>query len=440
MGSSHTQYPQPVVPKDIYAIVDCNNFYVSCERVFDPSLRDIPVGVLSNNDGCVIARSNELKALGVPMGAPLFEWKDKFIEYGVVVKSANFALYQDMSERVFRSLREFCEEIEIYSIDEAFLRINIGHKRLIELASDIKNIIYQWTGIPISIGLANTKTLAKLANKIAKKNAEHEGIYLIENLQDPKHTTYVSPLDLDDIWGIGNKIAYNLRIYGINNIYEFLDADRHLLKQQQGVLLERTWLELHGIRCYPINITRSSKKGILCSRTFKRAYTEYDQVAKAVAKFADNACRSLRAQGSIASHVWVFITTDRFTPEGRYSNSHRSKLSQPSDYTPKITKTALAGLRQIFRPNHKYKRAGVFLDNISPKGQIQQNFFYQHDLQSERKHTSLMRHFDKLNQIWGKGTLKFANQFLNVPEIQEQALRSPRYTTRWEEIIVVKSI
>ena len=439
MGSSNTQYTQTITSNDIYAIVDCNNFYVSCERVFDPSLKDIPVGVLSNNDGCVIARSNELKAMGVPMGAPLFEWKDRFIANKVVVKSANFALYQDMSERVFRSLQEFCQEIEIYSIDEAFLRINADSRRIQKLALEMKTNIYQWTGIPISIGLANTKTLAKLANKIAKKYTENDGIYLIRDLSHPKHSKYLEHLDLYDIWGIASRIAYNLKIYNINTIAEFLKADRHLLKQEQGVFLERTWLELHGIRCYPISPNRSPKKGILCSRTFKKALTEYDEVAKVVAKFADSASRNLRTQGSVASNVWVFLTTDRFTVEGRYSNSHLFRLSEPTDYTPEITKAALTGLKKIFRHNHKYKRAGVFLDNLSPKGQIQQNFFYEHDSSADKKRTAVMSYFDKLNNLWGKGTVMFANRILNAPQIREQNLRSPRYTTRWEELPIIRT-
>ena len=425
---------------DIYGIVDCNNFYVSCERVFDPTLRNRPTAVLSNNDGCVIARSNELKAMGVPMGAPLFEWKDRFIENNVAVRSANFTLYQDMSERVFRSLHEFCQEIEIYSIDEAFLRIPItSPQRMLRNCIEMKETIYRWTGIPISIGLANTKTLAKLANKIAKKFIENDGVYLIEDITNYRHIKYLEHLDIDDIWGIGGRIARRLRIFDIADIPSLLQADRHLLRQEYGVMLERTWLELHSIRCYPINPHRSSKKGILCSRTFKKAYTEYNQVAQAVARFTDSASRTLRAQGSVTSRIWVFLTTDRFTPEGRYSNSHLIKLQTPTDYTPILTKKALEGLKIIFRPGHKYKRAGVFLENFYNKGEYQQNIFTTSNPKEEIKQTILMKSFDKLNSIWGKDTVKFANQMIFLNPIKEQALRSPRYTTRWQEIPVIRS-
>lgn len=425
---------------DNYALVDCNNFFVSCERVFNPKLRNKPVAVLSNNDGCVIARSNELKALGVPMGEPVFKLRELIDKHGVMLCSSNFSLYQDMSERVFRALAEFCEQIEIYSVDEAFLRFNwINQQRNTRYLHDITDKVYQWTGIPVSIGLAKTKTTAKLANKIAKKFSLYKNSFEIQDIYSIEVVKYLTKIDLDDIWGIGYRIARTLKTYNINTIPDFLSADPRFLRQRFGVQLERTWKELHGTRCYPISTHRSSKKGILCSRTFKQAYTSYKQVEEAISTYCARASASLRKQNSLAGTVTIFITTGRFAKAGYFTASREINLDLPTSDTPIISKAGINGLKQIYSPEHAYKRAGVFLSNFFTDNNVQRNMFVEYDIEGIKRSRQTMSTVDELNSYWGKDTVKFANQRINKPVIIEQSIRSDRYTTNWDELLVVRS-
>lgn len=424
---------------DNYALVDCNNFFVSCERVFDPSLRNKPVAVLSNNDGCIVARSNEVKALKIPMGAPVFEWQNEINKHKIQLRSSNFSLYQDMSERVFRALSEFCEQIEVYSVDEAFLRfVQMSDERSQKHLQETREKVYQWTGIPISIGCASTKTLSKLANHVAKKFEENRGVYKISNIHDNDVQPYLTKLDLDDIWGIGYRIADRLKVYNISTISDFLNSDPHFLKQKFGVQLERTWLELHGTRCHPIETNRSAKKGILCSRSFKKAYTSYKELEEAVATFSARACASMRKQNSLALSASVFITTGRHAQENYYSRFKETELSTPSSHTPTITKAIISMLKDIYVPGLKYKRAGVYLTDFFTKNDIQQNMFDSYDLEKIRENKQNMETIDELNSFWGKDTLMFGNQRINRPKIIEQSIRSARFTTNWREIPLIK--
>lgn len=418
---------------DRYALIDCNNFFVSCERVFNPQLRNKPVAVLSNNDGCIISRSEELKKLGVPMCAVVFEWKDILEKHNVILCSGNFSLYQDMSDRVFQILRKFSEAIEIYSVDEAFLRLTLTDERkLIDYCRRIKQTVYEYTGIPVSIGIGTNKTQAKLANKIAKSST-HNGVALLDT---NSMLTYAPLLKLDDIWGIGYRSIKKLPVFNINSIQDFMKTDRHLLKQKFGVLMERTWLELHGVRCYPINTNRSSKKGILCSRTFKYAHSDYKKTLEAVASYAATAAVSLRNQNSLAGSISVFISTGKHSAS-RLINSHEIILDTPSAYTPTLAKAALTSLAKIYKSGIKYKRAGVFLSNLYDIGEVQQNMFAAYT--SQIKNSQIMATVDYLNSEWGKGTIKFANQGINVPVVVEQVMKSPKYTTNWLELPIISS-
>jgi DNA polymerase V len=423
---------------DMYAIADCNNFYVSCERVFDPYLNNKPVAILSNNDGCVIARSNELKQLGVPMGAPLFEWKDIFEKNKVQLRSANFTLYQDMSQRIYNCLQEFCEQIEVYSIDEAFLRFgSFEATRLISHCRVIKDKVYKWTGIPISIGIAYTKTLCKLANKISKKFPENQGVFLIDRLLDSKNASYLTHLDISDIWGIGFRITPRLKILDVYTISDFLNSSRHLLKQEFGVGVERTWLELNGVRCYPIKPSRSFKQSILCSRTFRHPRHHYDEILRAISSYTDSAGRTLRSQHSVAGSIGVFLQTSRHTNLGFYHNFRSIKMDTPTSYTPTLIINANKALEIIYKPDYKYKRAGVLLTDICSEKEFQQNIFVHLDSGQIKKNNNLMQAMDGLNSFWGVGTIKFGTQQLGTGSYIEQTMRSARYTTNWLELLSV---
>lgn len=424
--------------RDIYALVDCNNFYVSCERVFDPKLNHRPVAILSNNDGCVIARSNELKELGVPMGTPAFKWKDVFEQNNVELRSANFSLYQDMSGRIYDCLQEFCEQIEVYSIDEAFLRLSLFETtKLLSHCSLIKNRIYKWTGIPISIGIAYTKTLCKLANKISKKFPENQGIFFIKNLHSSKNFQYFSHLDISDIWGIGFHITPKLKTLGIYSIRDFVSSNRHLLKQEFGVGIERTWLELNGVRCHPIKPARSFKQSILCSRTFKHPRHNYDEIFRSISSYVDSAGRTLRRQHCVAGCISIFLQTSKHSTSKFYRNFQTITMDRASSYTPTLINNAEKALQLIYKPGYKYKRAGVLLTEICSNKEFQQDIFVHHNSEQTKKNSNLMQAVDRLNSFWGVGTIKFATQQLGTGNYIEQTMRSPRYTTNWLELLSV---
>lgn len=413
--------------KDMYALVDCNNFFVSCERIFNPGLRKRPVVVLSNNDGCIIARSQEAKRLGLPMGAPVFKWQELIDKHNVTLCSANFSLYQDISERVFQVLKEFCEHIEIYSVDEAFLRLNITDKD--RLCREIKNSVYKWVGVPVSIGIGTTKTRAKLANRIAKEFFEQKGVYLLSTM----NIKLLRQIALEDIWGIGYRSIPALKVFNIYTIPDFLATDRQLLKQEFGVIMERTWLELKGIRCYWLNPARKPKKGILCSRTFKYAHNDYQRISEAVAGYTATAAAGLRRQMSLAGLIVVFITTGKYQQSRPVKSYEEIHLPVPTSHTPTLTKSALSSLAKIYKPGIKYKRAGVFLGHLYEEDEIQQDMF-QAAYQTAPKDKKTMFTVDFLNSRWGRGTVKFANQGINSRQITEQSRKSPRYTTNWLEL------
>ena len=428
--------------KDTYVLADCNNFFVSCERVFNPKLNNKPVAILSNNDGCVIARSDELKQMGVPMGVPLFKWADIFRERNVAILSANFSLYQDMSQRIYNCFREFSEEVEVYSIDEAFLRLTSqDEKRIFTSCQLIKKTIYKWTGIPISLGIAKTKTLSKLANKIGKKFSETQGIFFIESSDHLLETPYMAQLGLSAVWGIGFRIARRLKTYDIYSFENFINADRHLLKQIFGVGLERTWLELHGVRCFPLKPHARKQKSILCSRTFKEPRKSYDELLAAISSYTQSVGRTLRKQHSVAGNIGVFLQT-RYHPKNHhayYNNFKAVPLETSSNYTPTLISHAKEGLSSIFKEGYEYKRAGVILTEIFDEKAFPQNLFIPNTEQTYRRCSKLMGTFYSINTHWGKGTIELATQQLGKNYV-EQRMRSSRYTTNWLELKTVSSI
>lgn len=421
----------PVYP-DKYAVIDCNNFFVSCERVFNPKLKNLPVVVLSNNDGCVVSRSNEAKELGIPMCAVVFKWIDFFKEHNVKLCSANFALYQDMSKRVFQTLRDLQEEVEIYSIDEAFTRLSRkSTSDLIAHCHKIKDTIYQYTGIPISIGIGDTKTQAKLANRIAKNNPTLNGVAIFDK---SIYSTKQCLTSLKDVWGIGSKTIKRLQILNINTLKEFMSSNRLLLRQELGLGIEQTWLELHGTRCLPLNLLPGSKKSILCSRTIKHLTQDYDTLIKLLANHVTTATANLREQLSLTSSITVFTLSKQFVYQSLNFHSYKTILATPTAHTPTLFKKAMYTFNKIYKQDYLYKKIGVIFNDLFRKDEIQQNMFY--PTKTDTKGNITMTVIDHLNSKWGQGTIKFANQGIGKFNDLSRP-RSPRYTTSWAEIPLI---
>lgn len=415
----------------LIGLCDCNNFYASCERVFEPRLRGKAVVVLSNNDGCVVARSNEAKALGIAMGAPWHLNKATFAKAGVVVKSSNYALYGDLSRRVMAVLGEFTPRLEIYSIDEAFLDLDGFGDRLVSHLSRLRQQVLAWTGIPVSVGVAPTKTLAKLANRIAKKGA---GIHVLETA-DAKRLA-LRGIPLTDLWGISTRLERRLNALGITDGLDLADADPAILRKHLGVVVERLALELNGIACHQLELVGASRKSIAATRSFGRSLTEGPAVAGAVSSYVERAAGKLRTQGLAANAVLVFVHTNPFKPtERQYSASQVVTLPVASADTGKLVAAALRGLRVIWRRGYAYKKAGIVLLDLIPAGNVQGDLFTSPD--SARRIT-LMRTVDSLNARLGSGAVRLASSGVSEPWAMRADKRSPRYTTVWQELLVVR--
>lgn len=419
--------------KEIFALVDCNNFYVSCERVFEPGLEGKPVVVLSNNDGCVIARSNEAKALGIKMGIPAFKCKDLFKKHSVYVYSSNYSLYGDISQRVMDTLTRFAPRIEIYSIDEAFLLLTgFTTSNLTDYARYIKTTEKKWTGIPVSIGIGHTKTLAKVANEVAKKYPRYAGVLDVTDY--PQLDELLDGVDVADVWGIGRKYTQFLNRYGIYTALQLKNAPDQWVKKNLTIMGLRTVKELRGISCVSLEEIPAPKKGIISSRSFGRAVETLPELKEAIADYVSRAAEKLRAQSSAASFIQVFLTTSRFNGP-QYSNSSSTRLPTPTAYTPELIHCAHKCLKKIFKPNYRYKKAGVMLTGIVPEDEIQLNVFGTPSSRDRWK--TLMKTVDRINTRWGSNTIQFAAPGIKRSWRMRQLRRSPRYTTQWSEIPVV---
>ena len=419
-----------------FALVDCNNFYASCEMVFDPSLRRQPVVVLSNNDGCVIARSNESKAMGIPMGAPFHEVKKIIEEQGVRVFSSNYTLYGDMSRRVMQTLSHLAPHMEIYSIDEAFLDLSGVSEPLSLYAAKIQKTVLKWTGIPVSIGIAPTKTLAKAANKIAKKNRRLNGIF---NLDDKKRQDKaLKTLAVEDIWGIGRRWGKRLRSTGIDTAVRLRDAPNSLIQRRFNVVMKRIAFELRGISCLDVEDIQEANKRIIASRSFGERITELSDMEEAVAHHSTRVSEKMREQGLSAAFITVFIRTSPFTHgETFYHNSATISLPYPSQDTGFIIRHALKGLTAIYKKGHRYQKAGVMLLGLAPAEKRQQNLFDMDGNKREQKISVLMKAFDSINTRMGRGSLKYAIEGFGHKKWKSSASsRSFAYTTRWSELPV----
>lgn len=432
----------------MYALVDGNNFYVSCERVFRPSLNGRPVVVLSNNDGCAIARSNEAKELGIKMGAPWFKIRHMEETDGLVALSANFTLYGDMSDRMMSLAAGLGPTQEIYSIDESFIGLQGVQGDLTGRAHAIRARINQWVGIPCGIGIGRTKTLAKLANHIAKTAERKPGSYPAE-LAQVCNLTALPAQDLDDVlaatlveevWGVGRRIAAQLHEAGVHTVLDLARLDPATVRRRWSVVLERTVRELQGMQCIELDDAPAPKKQIACTRSFGQAVTELQPLIEAVSEFASRAAEKLRKQGSLAGELLVFCHTSPFRPGPRFNRSIVVPLRRPTADTGKLVLAAAAGMRRIYEPGYKMAKAGVILLDLAPDCFLQGQL----DLEEENKRdrSKLMMTLDLLNQRYGKSTVHSASTG-RTSKTQawqmKQERRTPQYTTRWEDVPVARA-
>lgn len=418
----------------MFALADANNFYWSCEAVYQPRLAGKPGIVLSNNDGCAIARSSEAKALGVPMGAPWFQLKDMAKKHGIIALSSNYALYGSMSNRVTQVLRMYSPQVEVYSIDESFLQLDglLGTWGSYEaLGRSLRTRVSTWTGITVGVGIGPTKTLAKLANHLAKKRPEFDGVCDLTLLSKPERRAYYASMDVSEVWGVGRRTAEKLHSLGIDTVDALRMTPPPYLRQHFGVVMERTGSELRGIPCLELEEIAPPKKQIVSSRAFGVLVTEYDDLQEAVSTYATRASEKLRGEGSVCNGVHVFVETNKFREQDdQYNNGMNVTLSEPTNDVRRITAAAIYGLRRIYKSGYLYKKAGVMLLNLSPANTRQMSLLHEPDPRSEK----VMQVLDELNGKFGRNTLQLASSGIEQPWSTLFEFRTPRYTTRWDEL------
>ncbi len=416
----------------IFALVDCNNFYASCERVFDPRLKNRPIVVLSNNDGCIVARSNEAKALGIPMGVPFFESKAVIKKHNVAVFSSNYQLYGDMSQRVMDSLRLFAPDMEVYSIDEAFLRLDhLQPRNLTDYCQTLRAKVMQWTGIPVSIGLGPSKVLAKVANRVAKKQTDN-GVFDIRGQQ--AQDEILKTLDVENLWGIAGRWADRLGRIGIETASQLRDASPTIIRKHLSVVGERILRELKGQSCIDLEDIQP-RKNIMSSKSFGTLLTEKAPLEEALANYAARACEKLRQQNSRAQAVYVFVQTNGFhKTDKQYNNALTYTLTIPTSDTRLIIEAAKFCLSRIYKQGYRYKKTGIMLLDLIPATLEQKHLFVDFD---HRPGDHLMALVDRINKDHGPDTLFFGAQGVAREWKMRCGSRSPRYTTQWDELLRV---
>lgn len=436
MGRGHIDYSS--APSRI-ALIDGNNFYCSCERVFNPRLEGKPMVVLSNNDGCVVARSAEVKALGVKMGVPWHQLKDLAKQHGIIAYSSNYALYGDMSRRMMEVIGQFSPDQEIYSIDESFLDLStFQHLCLQAYGQQIRQRVRQWTGIPVCVGIGPNKTLAKLANHIAKKHHDHNSVCDLCAMPTEAVSKLFAEISASEVWGVGPRIAKRLIAMGIETVADLRAAPPALMRAEFSVVTERTVRELAGERCQALDDIAPDKQQIMCSRSFGTLIHEAQQVAEAVSIYTARAAEKLRRQQSLAGGLYLFIHTNPFRErDPQYSKGITIPLPDPTDDTIMLTKAALFGLRRIYKPGFLYMKAGVMLVDLVPRNQRQATLFDDEAALTRRMH--LMATIDRVNQEFGRSTVRLASAGTEAAWKMRQNRKSPSYTTRWEELPIAKS-
>lgn len=424
-------YPMPV-----FALVDCNNFYASCEKLFRPDLKDTPVVVLSNNDGCVVARSREAKLLGIKMGVPVFQIKAEMQRHGILAFSSNYALYADLSSRVMRTLEEMAPRVEVYSIDEAFLDLTGIESAisLVEFGQQVRERIGHWIGITVCVGIAPTKTLAKLANHAAKKYPATQGVVDLTNPDRQRRLLALVPVD--DVWGVGKRLSKRLNALGITTALDLANASPRAIRDQFSVVLERTVRELNGESCIELEEISPTKKQIVCSRSFGVKVTQFELLREAVCEYATRATEKLRKEQQQAKVLTVFIRTSPFKDnEPQYSNSASGELLIPSCDTRDFIELANHLLKRIWKDGFRYAKAGVMLSDFYDPGMFQPGLF--DDVSTRANSQQLMSVLDTINQS-GAGKVFFAGQGTKKDWSMKREHLSPAYTTRWDQLPRVK--
>ena len=422
----------------LIALVDCNNFYVSCERVFRPDLIGKPVAVLSNNDGCVVARSKEVKDLGVKMGVPLFQIQQLVNQHQIKLFSSNYTLYADMSARVMSILEEFAPNMEVYSIDEAFLDLTgVCHKDPIAYGHRIRKVVFQATGIPVCVGMGPTKTLAKLANFAAKKWQKTEGVLDLSETMRREKLMRIVPVG--EVWGIGSRTSAKLNQLGIHTVWDLAIQPSKRIQAQFNVVVARTVLELNGVPCMELEEITPNKQEIVCSRSFSRRLTDYRELSEALAEFCSRAAEKLRRQQSVTGCITIFIRTSPFNPkEPQYQRAASVKLDAATQDTRTIIATANRMLKELFKAGYGYQKCGVQLSQLQPKsapGQLELFDFVDSDLPAENR--PLMEAMDRINRRFPKSISVAATGFDKSWKPKAERV-SPRYTTDWRELVCVK--
>jgi DNA polymerase V len=412
------------------ALVDCNNFYASCEKIFRPDLTHTPLVVLSNNDGCVVSRSKEAKALGIKMGQPWFEIKAFAEENGVLAFSSNYALYADMSNHVMSILSGFSPRTEVYSIDECFVDLT-GMRDVRSIGYEMHHRVAKWTGINVGVGIGSTKTLAKLANHIAKTHPRSRGVFSFNLLSEVQKIRLLAQIPVSEVWGVGRKLTKRLSEYGIESALDLREAHTPTLRADFGVVIEKTKRELQGIACIDLQEIEPDKKQIISSRSFGQMVTELGELQDALSTFAANACAKLRKQNSQAEVIQVFLQTNRFREDlPQYMPSLAVPLPQPTNDTIVVNRWASHLCERMYNAGYQYKKAGVMLSEISPVS------FYQADLLEpvQARENRLMGVLDQLNSRYGRGTVKVSTQGAHKSWQMRQERKSPSYTTDWSQL------
>ena len=424
----------------LFALVDVNNFYVSCERVFQPKLEGLPMVVLSNNDGCAVARSAEVKALGIKTGTPWFQMEEIAKKHGIQAYSSNYTLYGDMSNRVVQVLRTFTPNLEVYSIDESFLRIETLLKSYSspgDLGQTIKEKIKVTTGLPVCVGMGESKTLAKLANYLAKKHSQFSGVCDISTMPKEELYQWMTETPVGEVWGIGRQIAKRLQAMKIQTDFDLLQASPQLIRQQFGVVMERLCYELRGVSCLQLEEVAPAKQQIVSSRSFGQLVTSLTALTESVATHTARGAEKLRSQHSVTGALTIFIQTNPFKQnEPQHHQSISVPLSDPTDNTLTLTTAAIAGLKQIYQSGFRYKKAGVIFSLLADKPTVQQSLF--DDIEVKGKSAGLMKALDSINSRFGNAVIRSAATGTTQAWQMRSDKRSPNYTTRWDELPVAR--
>ena len=414
----------------MFALIDCDNFFVSCERIFQPNLKNRPVVVLSNNDGCVVARSYEAKALGIPMACPFFKIEKMFRAAGGIALSSNYELYADISQRIMSLIREEFQNLEIYSIDEAFVKLP-ENNNYEQLAIKFREKILKQIGVSVSIGIAKSKTLCKLAGEYAKTR---DKVFYLQNEKDI--SDLLQKTEVENIWGVGRHIAQRLRFMGIFTGEELRLAPKDLIRKTFGINTEKTVMELNGFPCLEMENT-PQQKSIISSRSFEKEITDFIELEQIISEFVDSACLRLRKQKSLAGGIITYISSNRFNPQAKqYQNSVLVSLPFPSNNTAKFLQAMKEGLKQIFLEGIAYKRAGVTLTDIKGENEPQTDFFA--PKQENEKEKKLMKAFDDINAKLGKKSIYFGIQKNGVQHYIKREFKSRNFTTSWDDLAIVK--